>query len=116
MADIEKGQNKPSEDEVFYHAMTKEDCCGVLGVSNNIRQEGLTTQEAKRRLEQYGLNQLTEKEKESLLQKIWKQVSNVLVGILVFVAVVSFIKGILSSGEDRVTNFIEVGLIAFVIT
>jgi hypothetical protein len=40
----------------------------------------------------------------------------VLVGILVFVAVVSLIKGCISSGEDRLTNFIEVGLITFVIT
>ena len=36
--------------------------------------------------------------------------------ILVFVAIVSLIKGIISTGENRVTNFIEVGLITFVVT
>jgi magnesium-transporting ATPase (P-type) len=114
--DVEKRGAAAAKDEPQWHAMSKEDVCGVLGLSANIRQDGLTTPEAQARLEQYGPNQLSEKEKVTLLQRIWKQVSNVLVGILVFVAVVSLIKGIISSGEDRVTNFIEVGLITFVIT
>jgi len=112
--DVEKGE-RPA-DEPQWHAMTKEEVAAKLGLSTNIRQDGLTTTEAKARLEKYGPNQLTEKEKVTLLQRIWKQVSNVLVGILVFVAVVSLIKGIFSSGESRITNFIEVGLITFVIT
>ena len=114
--DVEKGGDA-IKDDPQWHAMTKEDVCGVLGLSPNIRREGLTTAEAKARLEQYGPNQLSEKEKVTLLQRIWKQVSNVLVGILVFVAIVSLIKGIITtSSEDRLTNFIEVGLITFVIT
>ena len=99
-----------------YHVMSKEEAVAELGLSADIRRKGLTTAEAKARLEQFGPNKLTEKEKVTLLQRIWKQVNNVLVGILVFVAVVSLIKGIASSGESRLTNFIEVGLIAFVIT
>jgi len=100
-----------------YHVMTKEAVIAELGLNPDIRRTGLTTAEAKARLEQYGYNQLTEKEKVTLLQRIWKQVNNVLVGILVFVAVVSLIKGIASSdSETRLTNFIEVGLITFVIT
>jgi len=114
--DVEKG-GVDAKDEPQWHAMTKEEVCGVLGLSPNIRQVGLTTAEAKARLEQYGPNKLSEKEKVTLLQRIWKQVSNVLVGILVFVAIVSLIKGIITtSSEDRLTNFIEVGLIVFVIT
>jgi magnesium-transporting ATPase (P-type) len=117
-ADIEAGSGEEAKREVVYwHSKTKEDCLGILGVSPNSRNEGLTTAEAKKRLEEYGPNKMTEKEKVTLLQRIWKQVSNVLVGILVFVAVVSLIKGILAKdGEDRITNFIEVGLITFVIT
>jgi magnesium-transporting ATPase (P-type) len=109
------GQVKAGE-VVHWRALEKEEALSTLGVSPNARREGLTTAEAKRRLEEYGPNKLTEKEKVTLLQRIWKQVNNVLVGILVFVAVVSLIKGITTSGEDRVTNFIEVGLISFVIT
>jgi len=112
--DPEKGAGAPKDDPQW-HALSKEDCCGLLGVNANIRSTGLTTAEAQQRLEQYGPNQLSEKDKVTLLQRIWKQVNNVLVAILVFVAIVSLIKGIISSGEDRLTNFIEVGLITFVI-
>lgn len=115
--DIEKkGRGAAEDDEIYWHSMSKEEACGLLGLGKNIRRDGLTTEQAKTRLEKYGPNQLTEKEKVSLLQRIWQQVNNVLVGILVFVAVVSLIKGSTSSGEDRLTNFIEVGLITFVIT
>jgi magnesium-transporting ATPase (P-type) len=114
-ANIPEDKGMP-EDKPHWHAMTPEEACSTLGLNPGIRKSGLTTAEANARLEQYGPNQLTEKEKVSLLMRIWKQVSNVLVGILVFVAVVSLIKGIVSSGEDRITNFIEVGLITFVIT
>jgi Ca2+-transporting ATPase len=113
--DIEVGsmekQSTPS-----WHVMTKEDALAQLGLPADIRRKGLTSGEAKARLDEYGYNQLTEKEKVTLLERIWKQVNNVLVGILVFVAVVSLAKGIVTSGESRVTNFIEVGLISFVIT
>ena len=35
---------------------------------------------------------MSEKEKVTLLQRIWNQVANVLVGILVFVAIVSAVR------------------------
>jgi magnesium-transporting ATPase (P-type) len=114
-SNVEEGE-KPA-DELQFHAMTTTECARSIGVSENIRQLGLTTQEAQARLEQYGYNALTEKEKVTLLQRIWKQVNNVLVGILVFVALVSLIKGIITEKtDDKITNFIEVGLITFVIT
>jgi len=117
LSDPEKGFNsKVQNDDPQWHAMSKENVCGVLGLSADIRRNGLTTAQALKRLEEYGPNKLSEKDQITLLQRIWKQVNNVLVGILVFVAVVSLIKGIISSGEDRLTNFIEVGLITFVIT
>jgi Ca2+-transporting ATPase len=110
-------EEKDRSDEPQFHAMTKEEVFAQLGVNPNIRQTGLTTKEAQERLERYGYNELTEKEKKTLLQRIWKQVGNVLVGILVFVLVVSLIKGIITDkAEDKLTNFIEVGLITFVIT
>lgn len=116
--DPETGVHAGKDDDgaVYWHAMSKEDACGILGVGKNIRREGLSSEQAKARLAQYGPNALTEKEKVTLLMRIWKQVNNVLVGILVFVALVSLVKGIVTTGESRVTNFIEVGLITFVIT
>jgi magnesium-transporting ATPase (P-type) len=111
-----KGSLAEAEDHQW-HAMSIDQSTSTLGLSKDIVTKGLTTAEAKQRLEQYGPNQLTEKERRTLLQKIWDQVANVLVLILVVVAVVSLVKGIISTdAESRLTNFIEVGLITFVIT
>jgi len=103
-----------------FHAKTKEECFAELGCSADLPKSGLTTEEAKKRLEKYGPNKLMEKEKVTIWQRIWNQVANVLVAILVFVAIVSAIQairyGIEGSGQNTVTNAIQVGLIVFVIT
>jgi len=100
-----------------WHARTAEQCYVELGAAENLPRVGLTTQQAQQRLEQYGPNKLTEKEKVTLFQRIWHQVANVLVGILVFVAVVSAVRAATAdNSEDVVTNCIQVGLIVFVIT
>ena len=113
MADVEAGK---AEEETIpsppWHAMTKEECLKELGLSDDIRKKGLTSEEAQQRLEKYGENKLSEKKKETLLEKIWKQVNNVLVGILVFVAVISAIRAVT---DDPVTNGIQVGIIVGVI-
>lgn len=95
-----------------WHCMTKEEVIKELNLSSDIRKKGLTSEEAARRLEKYGENKLSEKKKETLLQKIWKQVNNVLVGILVFVAVISAVR---AATDDPVTNGIQVGIIVGVI-
>jgi P-type Ca2+ transporter type 2C len=96
-----------------WHAMTKEDAIKTLDLNPEThRKTGLTTEQAKARLEKYGPNQMSEKKKETLLEKIWKQVANVLVGILVFVAVVSAVR---AATADPVTNSIQVGIIVGVI-
>ena len=116
MSKTDEERGAAAEDDVpNWHAITKEVATGLLGLAVDIRTTGLTSAEAAKRLEQYGPNQLSEKETRTLLQRIWTQLYNVLVGILVFVAIVSLIKGITSSGDERVTDFIEVGLIVFVV-
>jgi len=100
-----------------WHARSKEECFHELACPADHYKKGLTTEEAKRRLEKYGYNKLSEKEKVTLLERIWKQVANVLVGILVFVAVVSAIRAAtVEDNESKVTNTIQVVLIFFVIT
>jgi len=55
--------------------------------------------------------------KKTLLQRIWHQVANVLVGILVTVAVVSAIRALTAKeAENKVTNWLQVALITLVIT
>jgi len=112
--DVEKGEDK--KDVPHWHAMSAEDAAGVLGIGKGFQKSGLSESEAKARLEEYGLNQLTAKESKTLLQRIWNLVNNVLVGILTFIAIVSTVKGSLATNTgERITNFIEVGLICFVI-
>ncbi|KAG7344076.1 cation-transporting P-type ATPase [Nitzschia inconspicua] len=94
--------------------MTKEEVLKELDLPADIRKKGLTDEQANERLEKYGENKLTEKEKETLLQKIWKQVNNVLVGILVFVAIISAVSAIVGIGSV-LQNWIQVGIIVGVI-
>jgi P-type Ca2+ transporter type 2C len=116
------GKKKVVESEIDrtkifpWHANTKEQCFKELGVPEDYMRRGLTSEEAARRLEEYGENKLTEKKKVTLLQRIWHQLANVLVGILVFVAAVSAVRAATADvAEDVLTNSIQVGLIIFVI-
>ena len=53
--------------------------------------KGLTSQEAKNRLEKYGHNQLEKEEEESLWEKIKESFEDLLVRILLLAAIISFI-------------------------
>lgn len=100
-----------------WHCANLSDCYKELGQGDDLLTTGLTSAEAEKRFEKYGPNKLSEKEKVTLLQRIWAQVANVLVGILVFVAVVSAVRAATAdTSENVVTNTIQVGLIVFVIT
>lgn len=103
-----------------WHAKTKEECFKELGCAENLNRVGLTSADAASRLEKYGYNQMTGKEKVTIWQKIWHQVANVLVGILIFVAVISAIQAVRSmlanDTENIITWWIQVFLIVFVIT
>lgn len=102
--------------DIPFHAKTAKECFHELGCSENLLQEGLTTAEASKRLEKFGYNKLTEKAKVTLLQRIWKQVANVLVAILVIVAIVSLVRALTTTAsEEIITDWIQFGLIVFVI-
>mmetsp|Transcript_18491 Transcript_18491/g.28199 ORF Transcript_18491/g.28199 Transcript_18491/m.28199 type:complete len:1026 (+) Transcript_18491:52-3129(+) len=100
-----------------WHAMTADETIKALKIDENIRETGLSEAQAVQRLEEYGPNMMTEAKKKTLLERIWAQVANVLVGILVFVAVVSGARAITAdNSDDVVTNWIQVGIIVGVIT
>lgn len=123
--------------ETPWHSMDLEAVYKELGKDGGLPKSGLTTREAEERLAKYGENKLSEKEKVTLLMRIWKQVGNVLVGILVFVAVVSAIRAIMAmattvvredyateeefaakkeeNDQNILTNWIQVGIILLVI-
>ncbi len=55
--------------------------------------KGLTTDEARQRLERHGPNELQEKAGRTTLEILWEQFANILTLLLIFAAVVSFILG-----------------------
>jgi len=118
-----KGRGKKKEEveeevpQPNWHAMSVEDVCVELGLTTELTSTGLTDAQAASRLEEYGYNKMTEARKKTLLERIWDQVANVLVFILVVVAVVSAVRAITAEDSDGiVTNWIQTGLICGVIT
>ena len=65
-----------------------ESCEDVLKAQNS-SQEGLTAQEAAKRLEQYGHNKLQEGKKKSLLQRFLGELADPMIIILIVAAVIS---------------------------
>lgn len=117
-----------------YHARTIEECYKYLQVggdgnydsenasfASSYERRGLTTAQAKERLDQYRYNQLSESAKKTIWQRIWNQIANVLVAILLFVAVVSSAQAIRFATiepPDRdsvITNCIQVALLVSLI-
>lgn len=112
-----KKDDVPLQEAKPWHAMEYDAAFSELNCGNGHAKLGLTTAEADSRIEKFGYNKLSEKEKVTLLQRIWAQVANVLVGILIFVAVVSaFRAGFATIPDVIITNWIQVGLIVTVIT
>jgi len=112
--DVEKGASGgESKSNDIWHVLDTQATMDRLETS----RQGLSSAEADKRLAEYGPNKMSEKESKGLLRRIWEQVNNVLVGILVVVAVVSAAKAFTAkSTEDAITNWLEVALIIFVIT
>ena len=106
--DEQYGDEVAVEKEVFWHIKTIDEVYAELGA----KAEGLSSEEAAKRLELYGPNKMSGKKKKNIFQRIWEQIANVLVGILVFVAVISFIRAIT---DDPTSNGIQVGIIFGVI-
>ncbi len=118
-----KKQEEVTEERevVSWHALSIEECILKLRARENLLQTGLTTAEAAQRLEEYGYNKLTEGKRETLWEKIWKQIANVLVCILLLIALVSAARGIVEhvqvepEGDILLTSWIQVALILGVI-
>mmetsp|Transcript_11679 Transcript_11679/g.16556 ORF Transcript_11679/g.16556 Transcript_11679/m.16556 type:complete len:1117 (-) Transcript_11679:392-3742(-) len=112
----------PQDDGTSWHALTVEETVSKLGLSSSLPKEGLNSGSSQERLSTFGPNKMTEQKKETLLEKIWKQVSNVLVCILVVVALVSAARAIAEHAKSDpdsttiLTSWVQVGLITGVIT
>lgn len=68
---------------------------------------GLSKSEAKRRLQKYGFNELTEQSGENLWQILWKQLTSIMVLVLIVAAVISLALG------DYINAFAIVAIVVF---
>ncbi len=75
--------------DVKYYAMTKEEIYKNLNTNN----EGLTTEEANKRIKQYGPNKLPKKERDSILKIFIKETFDPIVLLLLVAIVASLIVG-----------------------
>eukprot|EP01083_Nonionella_stella_P115858 343852_1 len=81
--------SNPGVSSVCWHVLTVEESIRNINAREDLLKQGLSSFEAAERLEEYGLNEMTVDTKETIWQKIWKQVANILVLILCVVAIVS---------------------------
>ena len=90
--------------------MTVDDTLEQLGTHE---KKGITRDEAKKRQEQYGLNELKAKKKKSLLQKFIEQYKDFMIIVLIISAIISGVIGVMEEGLSGLTDTI---IILFVIT
>ncbi|MBT3395358.1 cation-translocating P-type ATPase [archaeon] len=74
---------------MFYHDKTVKEVLDLTAT----HEGGLTNQEADLRLKEYGLNELKQVKRESPIKIFFRQFNNVLVYILLFALIISFIAG-----------------------
>jgi Ca2+-transporting ATPase len=79
-----------SEELKAWHALTVEEATEAL---NTDAGAGLSTEEAKQRLDTYGPNELEEKPPPTFWERLWDQLSEFVVMILIVSAIVSFFLG-----------------------
>ena len=79
----------------------------------NARQGGLTEDEASKRLEKYGANNLKEKKKESLFVKFIKQFNDFMIITLIIAAIVSAVVSKLNGEADYIDSIIIVAIVVF---
>jgi len=113
--------NPQMTEQAPWHTMSIEETITKLGLPADLAKTGLSVDEAASRLAKYGPNKMTEKEKVTIWQRIWHQINNVLVYVLITVAVVSLIQAVTTNPETDTTNqqftaSFQVALIVSVIT
>jgi len=84
-----------------WHALDADDVLRHL----KVREEGLSTEQAARRLAQYGKNQLQEAKRPTFLHMLWDQLNNFVVILLIIASIVSALLG----------DYIEAGAIMAIV-
>ncbi|KAL7455609.1 hypothetical protein ACHAWC_007147 [Mediolabrus comicus] len=121
MGKKEIGADNPQMTEQSpWHTMSIEETITKMGLPADLAKSGLSVDEAASRLTKYGPNKMTEKEKVTIWQRIWHQINNVLVYVLMVVAIVSLIQAVTAPTPDpknqKFTSSFQTALIVAVIT
>ncbi|GAP08474.1 cation transport ATPase [Anaerolinea thermolimosa] len=87
---VPASRDSSGEVSITWHAMSANEVIRTLSTHLG---EGLTSEEAARRFEQYGPNQLAEKPRPSFFQLVLSQLNNFVVILLIVAAVVSALLG-----------------------
>jgi Ca2+-transporting ATPase len=81
--------NGVPEQEKAWHALNAEEVLRNL----KVKDQGLTTEEARSRQTIYGLNQLVEASRPGLLHLLWEQINSFVVWLLIIASVISALLG-----------------------
>ena len=92
------------------HNLTKEEVLRTLVTSEN----GLSEEEAKRRLSEFGFNEIKEARKKPLYIKFFKQFTHFLALLLWVAAFMSFLSEYLHPGEGMLTLGIAIIAVIFI--
>jgi len=110
-------ENPQASEQAPWHTLSIEESIAKMGLKSDLQKQGLSVDEAASRLSKYGPNKMTEKEKVTIWQRIWHQINNVLVYVLITVAVVSLVQAVTTDNSNtRFTAWFQVALIVSVIT
>jgi Ca2+-transporting ATPase len=90
------------ETNVSWHAIAAEEVLDELHVD---LERGLSTDEAKRRLERFGPNELVEKERTSFWEMLWGQINSFVIWLLIGAAIISALLG----------DYVEAGAILLIV-
>ena len=86
----------------------------VLDELKTDKENGLTQEEAKKRQEQYGLNELAAKKKKSLFIKFLEQFKDFMIIVLIISAIISGVVGIREEGISGITDTVIILVVIIV--
>lgn len=85
----------------------------VLKEKNTDERIGLSTDEAKKRMIEYGLNKLNQKKKESLFIKFIKQFNDFMIIILIIASIISLVLAKMEGTNDYIDSIIIIAIVIF---
>jgi Ca2+-transporting ATPase len=94
----------------MWHTLSVSEVARNLGTNIG---NGLTNEEAKKRLNKYGYNKLEEKKKENIVIKFIKQFNDFMIIILIIASVISAVMAYIDGSNDYMDSIIIIAIVVF---